>query len=102
MDSKYFLNKIKTTVKQFDKNADIILYGSRARGDNKNNSDWDFLILLNKVVNESLKEQIRDELFEMELANDQVVSTIIYSKQNWKDLSITPLYKNIQNDGIRL
>ena len=81
MDSKYFLNKIKTTVKQFNKNVDIILYDSLTRGDNKDYSDWDFLILLNNAVNESLKEQIRDELFEMELATDQVVSTLIYSKK---------------------
>jgi predicted nucleotidyltransferase len=102
MDSKNFLYKLKTRVKQFDKDADIILYGSRARGDNNLNSDWDFLILLNFAVNESLKEQIRDELFEMELETDQVISTIIHSKNNWKDLSITPLYKNIKHDGVRL
>ena len=102
MESNDFLNKLKKTVKQFDSNADIILYGSRARNDYKQYSDWDFLILLNYAVNETLKEQIRNELFELELETDQIISTIIHSKQNWNDLSITPLHKNIEHDGIRI
>jgi predicted nucleotidyltransferase len=102
MDSNDLLNKLKKTAKQFDANAEIILYGSRARNDYKQYSDWDFLILLNYAVNETLKEQIRDELFEIEIETDQIISTIIHSKQNWNDLSITPLHKNIANDGIRI
>jgi uncharacterized protein len=102
MDTTTFLNKIKETVRYFDNDAEIMLFGSRARGDFKNTSDWDFLILLNKKVNEKLKDEIRDELFEMELDSDQIISTIIQSKQNWKDLDITPLYQNIVKEGIRI
>ena len=102
MDSNDLLNKLKNKVKQFDPNAEIILYGSRARNDFNEYSDWDFLILLNYAVNEHLKEQIRNELFDIELESDQIISTIIHSKQNWNNLSVTPLYKNIELDGIRL
>ena len=28
--------------------AQLLFFGSRARGDNRNDSDWDILILLNK------------------------------------------------------
>jgi uncharacterized protein len=41
------LNRIKTIVKQIDPKADVILYGSRARGDERPDSDWDLLILVN-------------------------------------------------------
>jgi|WetSurMetagenome_2_1015567.scaffolds.fasta_scaffold287343_2 uncharacterized protein len=102
MDTTTFLNKIKETVRHFDNDAEIMLFGSRARGDFKNTSDWDFLILLNKKVNEKLKDEIRNELFEMELDSNQIISTIIQSKQNWKELNITPLYQNIEKEGIRL
>jgi predicted nucleotidyltransferase len=102
MNTTTFLNKIKETIKHYDSEADVMLYGSRARGDNKNNSDWDFLIILNQNVNEKLKDEIRNELFEMELESDQVISSIIHSKQSWNNLSITPLYKNIYKEGIRL
>jgi predicted nucleotidyltransferase len=102
MNTTTFLNRIKETIKHFDSDADVMLYGSRARGDYKNNSDWDFLIILNQNVNEKLKDEIRNELFEMELESNQVISSIIHSKQNWNNLSITPLYKNIYKEGIRL
>jgi len=40
------LDKIKKTVTNQDKTAKVYLYGSRARGTAKNDSDWDLLILL--------------------------------------------------------
>ena len=102
MNTNQFLNRIKDSVKQFDQNAEVILFGSRARKDNTSSSDWDFLILLNKKANEKIKDQIRDELFEIELESEQVISTIIHSKTSWTDLSITPLYDNIKKEGIRI
>ena len=41
MDQNEFLNKIKTQVLKEDKNASLILFGSRARGDFHDESDWD-------------------------------------------------------------
>lgn len=100
MDSALFLDRIKRTVHGFDKAAQVILFGSRARGDAKDVSDWDFLILLNGRVNEEIKANIRNKLLETEIENEQVISTIIYSKENWQNLSITPLFKNIDKEGI--
>ena len=102
MDTNQFLSKIKESVKHFDNDAEVILFGSRARKDHSSFSDWDFLILLNCSAEEVMKEQIRDELFEVELESEQVISTIIHSKSNWTDLSITPLYENIKKEGIRI
>lgn len=102
MNSTEFLNKIQFKVRKFDKNAKIVLYGSRARGDFKEDSDWDILILLNTIINEELKEQIRDELFEIELEMEQTISSIIKSKENWQDLTITPFYQNVEKEGVLL
>ena len=87
MIKRDFLNRIQGTVRQFDKNAEVVLFGSRARNDNRNDSDWDFLILLDIPAKESTKEEIRNELFEIELETDQVISTIIHSKSTWTDRS---------------
>jgi uncharacterized protein len=100
MTTEDFIRKVKKSVNIYDENADIILFGSRARGDNIKISDWDILILLDIEMNEEVKKQIRNELFEIELETEQVISTIIHSKDHWKLLSITPLYQNIENEGI--
>jgi predicted nucleotidyltransferase len=57
-------SKVKQTVKEFDPNAEVILFGSRARGDYKKDSDWDFLILTDRNVNEPLKTVFRRNLIE--------------------------------------
>lgn len=102
MNSTEFLDKIQFKVREFDTNAKIVLYGSRARGNFKEDSDWDILILLNTIISERLKEQIRDELFEIELETEQTISSIIQSKENWQDLHITPFYQNVEKEGILL
>ena len=102
MNKDKFLNKIKYTIQSIDPDATIILFGSRARGDSKTLSDWDFLILTNEKVNELFKNKIRDELFETELETDEIISSIIHNKDYWENLKITPLYKNIAREGIKI
>jgi len=94
--------KVKESVRAIDPNARIILFGSRARGDNQQSSDWDFLILTSKQVNEPTKRIIRDKLIDTELESEQVISTIIFSQDMWKNYRVTPLYKNISQDGIEI
>lgn len=90
---------VKKEVKTLDAKAEIILFGSRARGDWRKDSDWDFLILLDEEISESLKREIRDRLYEVELETDEVISTIIENKKDWLRYEITPLYKNIEKEG---
>ena len=48
---KYILQQITKTVKSKDPGAEIILFGSRARGTAHSESDWDLLILLKRKLN---------------------------------------------------
>ncbi len=102
MNFTEFLNKIQSGIRKFDKNAEIILFGSRARGDFKRESDWDLLILLDSLINEEIKEKIHDELFEIELETEQAINSIIQSKKSWNDFNITPFYQNIKKEGVRI
>lgn len=102
MSDKEFLQIVKSKILQFDNNAELFLYGSRARGDYNSDSDWDFLVLFNMAVNEQIKKKIRDELFEIEISTNQIISSIIHSKKQWNELQITPFFKNVEKDGIKV
>lgn len=95
------LSMIKKQVKEIDPSADIILYGSRARGDERPDSDWDILILVNTEADIETEKVFRHKLFEVELELGEALSTFVYNKQEWKSKYwMTPLYKNISNEGI--
>jgi predicted nucleotidyltransferase len=53
-----FLNQIKNIIKQTDPTATAILYGSRATGKAREDSDWDILILLDKPTVSIKEEQL--------------------------------------------
>jgi len=99
MDQKIFLNKIKEQVLKEDENASVILFGSRARGDYREDSDWDILVLTSKEVDGTLKRRIRDEVYDVQLEYLQPVSTLIYNRNFWSKLEATPLFENVAKDG---
>lgn len=84
--------------------SEIYLYGSQARGDSRKFSDWDLLILLNQhYVPFDLETRVMDDFYDVELQTGAIISPLIYSKSDWNEKhSKTPLYENIQKEGIRI
>ncbi|MEI6899705.1 MAG: nucleotidyltransferase domain-containing protein [Bacteroidota bacterium] len=95
------LARIKKQVKEIDPLADVILYGSRARGDSRPDSDWDILILVNSPADIETEKVFRHKLYDVELDLGEAVSTYVYNKQEWNTKYwMTPLFKNISSEGI--
>ncbi len=97
------LEQVKTAVHTLA-NAEIILYGSRARGTARTDSDWDFLILLPSPLDKVLETQIKDRLYDVELETNSVLSSIIRSKQEWRSAryAVLPLRQQIEQHGVPL
>lgn len=97
------LLKIKEYVNEVDNQAEVILFGSQARNEERDDSDWDILILVPSPINLKDEQKFRHKLFELELEYNLPFSTFVYSKSEWKNKHyVTPLYHNIQQEGIRL
>jgi predicted nucleotidyltransferase len=104
MDQETIQNKIAESIHLKDPNAEAYLFGSRARGDHKPDSDWDILILVDdpKFTNE-LDDKFREDLYKLSLESEQVISILVYPKKYWKDkLTYSPLYENVAEEGIKL
>ena len=98
------LNKIQQSIHSIVPNADIILYGSLARNEANKDSDWDILILVDQPVNNNLTIKLRDTLYDIELESDEILSSIIRSKQDWYSpkYSVLPFKHIIEKEGILL
>ena len=101
--SRHISKLIKLNISEIDPNAQVILYGSRARGDARNDSDWDILVLTDYLVDINREKEFRDHLYELELQTGEPFSIFVYSKQDWNTKQrITPYYVNVTKQGIQL
>jgi uncharacterized protein len=97
------LNSIKQSILSVVPDGKIILYGSHARGDERVDSDWDLLILLNKAKVESADyDLISYPLYELGWSEGELFSPKLYTIEDWKKRSFTPFYKNVEKEGIVL
>jgi len=101
---KQILQKIIGVVNETAPDSEIYLYGSRARGDAGKLSDWDILVLLNRMsISFDVETKFMDDFYEIELETGEIISPLIYSKQDWiENHSITPLFENIQKEGQKI
>ncbi len=101
--TQYISQLIRNSVSSIDPNAEVILYGSRARGDERTDSDWDILILTDYAINLQIERKFRDNLYDLELETGEPFSVFAYSKNDWQTKQrITPFYQNVTQEGILL
>ena len=99
-DKSYIYDLIKKTVQETEPDATVILYGSRARGDYREDSDFDFLILLNKeTMTREEKNEISGRIFMVSIDTNTSIHPKIYTKNGWTTHRVTPFYENVNREG---
>lgn len=76
----------------------VWLYGSRARGDAHEGSDWDILILLNKPKLEASDYDVTYPFRELGWEIGEEISPHIYTKKQWDEWTFLPYRKNVERD----
>ena len=86
-----------------DKLTKIIVYGSYARGDFRENSDIDIMILV-KMSDEEIrlvKNDIYDLAFEFEINTGIEFSPIIKNEDQYEYwIDTLPFYRNVRDEGV--
>jgi uncharacterized protein len=83
--------------------TDIRLYGSKARGEGRQDSDLDVMIELPEY-DRAIVEEIDDRVYRINLEHDVFISALVFGKDELEEgpMSESPIYKVIQMEGVPL
>ena len=104
MNDSNILMRIQTLGKKvLPEGSSVFLYGSRARGDHREDSDYDLVLLLDKD-----KQRLQDftdyayPFMEMGWELGAEINPMLYTRKEWNERHFTPFYKNVEHDKIVL
>ncbi len=98
------LPRLKMAIEQVVPDAEIIVYGSVARGDATEESDIDLLIIVDRErLSFSEETAITYPLYDIDLEEQVTISPRVYTRKAWYGRPFrTPFYVNVMKEGIRL
>lgn len=104
MEKKQILDSIRQVAKTtLPQGSSLFLYGSRARGDAHQGSDWDLLILLDKSeLSDSDYDNISFPFTMLGWRIGELINPQLYTKKEWDAISFLPYHKNVEHDKIVL
>lgn len=83
--------------------GEVYLYGSRARGDAKSDSDWDLLVVTEDAPDND--ENFRKYAFPFARLGWDIgeqITPLLYSRNEWENLKGSSFYDNVTSEALRL
>jgi len=81
---------------------EVVLFGSKARGDDDEESDIDLLVLTTQPVSWNERKAINNALYEIQMKYDIIISTLITTVTEWNEgtFSVLPIHGEISDQGV--
>ncbi|MCI5142866.1 MAG: hypothetical protein D3909_14290 [Candidatus Electrothrix sp. ATG1] len=102
--ARHFLHQVREEVHRLIPDAKVILHGSPVRNEARQDSDRDFLIIADYLLDREGITKLKDGLYDIELENDEVVSSSIRSRQEWSspEYDALPFKKAVEGECVEL
>ncbi|MBI5446345.1 MAG: nucleotidyltransferase domain-containing protein [Deltaproteobacteria bacterium] len=80
----------------------VTLFGSKATGRDDAESDIDLLVLTSRKLTWRERDAVTDALFDVELAHDVVISTLVLTAEEWEagPYRVLPIRAEIERQGV--
>ena len=101
---RIILEKCRSAINNIDSNAEVILFGSRARGEGEPESDFDIIILIGEEATLKKEDIFRGQLYPIKLETGVVITVMLITRKDWDSplQRAMPLFQNIRKDGLIL
>ena len=95
--------ELKEKLSEVTSLVDLIVFGSRARGNQDEFSDLDISIIV-PSLNTELKERIYEIVWEVGFENYVVISPLVFTEDEIENSALrsAPIVKNILEEGVRV
>jgi predicted nucleotidyltransferase len=103
IDNRKILIDIKQHLRQYygDSIKDVVLFGSRTRGDSKEYSDYDILIVLDKDYSGKDENKILDLCYDIDLKYNILLDVHLLSKNEMNsERGKQPIFVKALNSGL--
>jgi len=95
--ARYFASRLRERLAHHIRH--IILFGSRARGDAREGSDYDFVVILDENTPE-FERAVLDTEVEFLNRFDTLSSSLVYDTPEWEARKKFPIGLNVAREGI--
>ena len=103
VEKEEMIKAMRNVLNSIDPTVQAILFGSRARGDAEEDSDWDVLVLINKPrISLSDYDKYSYPLRELGWDMDEIINPVLFSTKEWNENHFTMFNHNVRNDGIAI
>ena len=82
--------------------TDLVLYGSKARGDSDPESDIDLLVLTSRALDHEERSGMRSHLHEISMRYDVLLSSLTVEARSWREgvHSVLPIHTEVEREGV--
>ena len=97
------LQRCKQAIRNVVPDADVILYGSRARGAAAGDSDYDILVLVDGPADVAIHRRLISSIYPLE-ENGAVLTLSVHNRERWNSrlYRAMPFHENVDREGVLL
>jgi len=101
-EDRVLLAETKKIIQGLLPTAEVLLYGSVARGTQGPDSDYDVLVLAERELSTREKDRVRCAIYDMMVTKDTLISTFFFAKDFWAKHPYLPFRQEVEKDAVVL